>query len=124
MTLGDWIREERKKAGLTQGELAERIGVTSATITRYEKGQREPNYSQLLKIEKVLNARPGSVWHNREISDTVRDAYTEEKVISIIKRLNVSGKFIVGQLAESLSRVPALQKEPPPQADAQDGEEE
>ena len=55
MTPGEWIKYERKKAGITQSELAARIGVTSATITRYEKGQREPRLDQLQKIAEALN---------------------------------------------------------------------
>ena len=41
-TLGERIVELLKKAGLTQKQLADRIGVTEAAMSRYIKGEREP----------------------------------------------------------------------------------
>jgi transcriptional regulator with XRE-family HTH domain len=40
--LGERIVELLKKVGLTQKQLAERIGVTEAAMSRYIKGEREP----------------------------------------------------------------------------------
>jgi transcriptional regulator with XRE-family HTH domain len=42
MKFGDKLREQRKKAGLTQGELALEIGVTMRTLANYENGSRHP----------------------------------------------------------------------------------
>lgn len=42
MTFGEKIRAERKKLGLTQIELAEKIGVTNRVITSYETGKSFP----------------------------------------------------------------------------------
>ena len=35
MDVGEKIKEERKKAGLTQSELAAKVGVASVTIVQY-----------------------------------------------------------------------------------------
>lgn len=40
----------RKKAGLTQEELAKKLNVTRSALSQYELGTREPNYDLLLKI--------------------------------------------------------------------------
>lgn len=37
--LGHFIRETRLKRGLTQQQLADRVGVNASTITRYEQGR-------------------------------------------------------------------------------------
>ena len=39
----DWIRTLRKQLGLTQSQLAERLGVTFVTVSRWETGQARPN---------------------------------------------------------------------------------
>lgn len=44
------LREIRKKCGLTQKELAERIGSSESAISMYESGKRQPDYETLLKI--------------------------------------------------------------------------
>ncbi len=53
--IGASIRNNRKKNGITQDILAEKIGVTKSTISKYELGQREPGFEQLILIAKALN---------------------------------------------------------------------
>ncbi|WP_393920302.1 helix-turn-helix domain-containing protein [Bacillus altitudinis] len=47
---GKRITTLRKKAGLTQEELAKKLNVTRSALSQYELGTREPNYDLLLKI--------------------------------------------------------------------------
>ncbi len=58
MTLKDKLREERRKAGLTQGELAKEAGVGVNTIARIESGDiEEPRVSSLRKLAAALDLR-------------------------------------------------------------------
>lgn len=50
----DTITSARKKAGLTQEQLASAIGVKRAVISKYETGAIDPSISQLQKIADVL----------------------------------------------------------------------
>lgn len=50
------IKEYRKKNKLTQDELAARIGVNRATISKYESGSITPPVDQIVKISQELNA--------------------------------------------------------------------
>ncbi len=54
--LGANLRRERKRAGLTQEQLSAATGLPRATITRIEKGYREPRVSTLLSIAAALDA--------------------------------------------------------------------
>lgn len=49
------IKQLRKKNGLTQIELAKKIGVSSSTIAMYEVGEREPSIETLDKMCEVFN---------------------------------------------------------------------
>lgn len=51
---GTNIKAMRLKRGMSQQELADAIGVTKSTISKYEKGQREPKYNVLRKIAATL----------------------------------------------------------------------
>ncbi len=46
----------RLKAGLTQAQLADKLGVSASTIGMYEQGRREPDNSTLAKICRTLDA--------------------------------------------------------------------
>jgi len=48
------IKHYRKKAGLTQPDLAEKSGLSIVTISRYESGHREPRASDIQKLCEVL----------------------------------------------------------------------
>lgn len=56
MNLGENIKEARKKAGVTQKELAEQIGVYAKDISRWENGERTPSAVAFAKICKALRA--------------------------------------------------------------------
>jgi transcriptional regulator with XRE-family HTH domain len=55
--LGDKLRRLRKAKGLTQGELAEKVGVDIKTIVRYETGKNSPKVETLELITKELGAK-------------------------------------------------------------------
>lgn len=50
---GELIREARKRAGLSQRELAELMGTTQAVIARWEGGLRSPTFERLLEAVRA-----------------------------------------------------------------------
>lgn len=54
MSFRDALRMYRKKAGLSQTELAKALGVGRSTVCMYESGDREPGFDMLGKIAAVL----------------------------------------------------------------------
>ena len=52
------IKELRKKQGLTQIELAKRVGVSMMTIQLWERASTKPNEENLKKLMEVLNVLP------------------------------------------------------------------
>lgn len=53
--IGFRISELLKKNRIKQKELAESIGLTEATISRYKKGSRVPNGKNITKIASALH---------------------------------------------------------------------
>ncbi len=58
MNLGSNIQKYRKKAGLTQKELAEILDVAVGTIQQYELGKRQPRLETIDKIASALGVSP------------------------------------------------------------------
>ena len=55
------IREARQAAGLTQLELAEKLGVTIGTIGYYERGAGQPKIDNLFALCDILPIRPADL---------------------------------------------------------------
>lgn len=56
MLFGDKIKTLRVSAGMTQLELAEKLGITSRSIQNYEKNQRYPNSTEIIaKLCEIFN---------------------------------------------------------------------
>jgi transcriptional regulator with XRE-family HTH domain len=49
------LRAARKLSGLTLSEVAGRVGVSESTVSRWETGRREPDYSQLRALADLYN---------------------------------------------------------------------
>lgn len=57
MELHNNIRDYRRKAGLTQEQLAEAMGVTGASVSKWENGQSAPDLTALpLQSDCFLNS--------------------------------------------------------------------
>lgn len=55
LTMGDRIKEYRKKRGLTQEQLSERVDVTLEYISQIERGLKVPSMQVFIKLVEVLD---------------------------------------------------------------------
>ena len=53
-SIGEKILNLRKKQNLSQKELAEKVGITEASLSRYENNLREPKAEIIAKISEIL----------------------------------------------------------------------
>jgi transcriptional regulator with XRE-family HTH domain len=54
-------RKRRPRRALTQAELAERAGVTTATVARIERDEIEPRMTTLRKLARALEVDPAEL---------------------------------------------------------------
>lgn len=55
------IRRYRDAVGLSQQELADRVGIAKSYVSSLELGYRAPNLNLLVKIARSLGVRPGEL---------------------------------------------------------------
>lgn len=78
--IGENIKKQRKKAGITQMELANRIGVPFQSISQWECGKRNPKYNSVVKIAKAIGCNPGEILSQiKTNADHIR-AMTDEEL--------------------------------------------
>jgi transcriptional regulator with XRE-family HTH domain len=53
MKAGDLVREARRRADLSQQELAERLGTTQSAVARLERGGTEPSFHRVVEAVRA-----------------------------------------------------------------------
>jgi transcriptional regulator with XRE-family HTH domain len=56
MKLHEWVSTARKKAGLTQTQLGDAVGVGKQNVSAWENARHEPSFAQILKITQATGA--------------------------------------------------------------------
>ncbi len=56
--LGKNLKELRTRAALTQAELAEKAGLTTAAVARIERDEAEPRMTTIRKLAGALDVKP------------------------------------------------------------------
>lgn len=57
----DLLKEERKKAGLTQAKLAKKLRRPQSYVSKYERGDRRLDVIEFLEIARAVGFDPGEV---------------------------------------------------------------
>lgn len=104
INIGENLRRLREQQGLTQKQLAEKVGISVSNITKYEKNQLEPSIERLFSISEALNTSVSSILNNESYSDTDKlltsfktndfnkhdiDALTECIILAVINKYNL-----------------------------------
>jgi transcriptional regulator with XRE-family HTH domain len=67
MSFGTVLKKVRKGRGVTQLQLAEKLGVTQATVARYEKGIMTPEVKRVSQMAKVLGVSVQELFEEKEV---------------------------------------------------------
>lgn len=92
MSLGNKILELRKKMGLSQEQLGEKVNVTRQTISNWELGETAPNPEQLKLLSHIFHISVDELLDN-DISHVLveRVSNTEKLAGIVIKILKIIG---------------------------------
>lgn len=81
MKLGKIIRKYRKEAGLTQEEMANRLGVTAPAVNKWENDNSLPDLTLIAPICRLLGITP-------DLLLSFREELTPEEIALFIQELN------------------------------------
>lgn len=139
MTTGQRIRIARKKANMTQAELAELLDIPFQSISQWERDIRKPKIETLQRIADALQI-PLALLLDEDASDAYfagadfataleegyrqnideqreKSGYTfsqnEAKLIKAFSQLNHEGQSKAVERVEELTEIPKYKKEPP-----------
>ena len=87
MSLGNKILELRKKKGLSQEQLGEKVDVTRQTISNWELEETSPNPEQLKLLSKALNVSVDDLIDNDIKNVVLSKVKMTEKQTATIKKI-------------------------------------
>lgn len=96
--IGKFLQELRKEKGLTQEQLAEQMGVTRRTVSRWETGSNMPDMDIMIELSdfyavdlrEILSGERKSENMNEELKETVLQVadYSNEEQARILRRMH------------------------------------
>ena len=95
MELGVLIAKARKDKGLTQSQLAERLGVSAEAVSKWETGGYRPGGGNLDRLEEILRLS----WYDENGEMKSGRIFDEEHMSSFLKGKFASGGFPEAQKA-------------------------
>ncbi len=112
--IGERIRVRRSALGMSQAELADRIGMSFQQVQKYERGANRIASSILVRVADALGCAPGELLTNGRSRGRASSAIDREidAVASRIKMLKSTAarKKILGALGKLLSEAESAAK--------------
>ena len=89
MNIGDKLVELRKKKGLSQEELAEKLDVTRQTISKWELNETSPNINQAKEISRLFNVSLDELVCNNISDILINKMNKNDKSLRVIMSFNI-----------------------------------
>lgn len=84
--IGKFIAQQRKAKNLTQAQLAEKLGVSNKTISKWENGKCMPDYSIIQILCKELDVTISELIDGK-ISNNDPPSFKEEQLLDLMRRM-------------------------------------
>ena len=92
--IGRFIAECRKKASLTQMQLAEKLGITDKAISKWERGVAMPDTSIMLELCDILGISVNELLSGEKIDMENNNQKNEQLLLEMAKEMEKKDKKI------------------------------
>ena len=84
--IGSYIARKRKGQNLTQEQLAQQLGVSNKTISKWENGKCMPDYSIIQKLCETLHVTLPELMDGEDATENSVRVYDDEKILDLLRR--------------------------------------
>ena len=92
--IGRFIADCRKSVGLTQMQLAEKLGITDKAVSKWERGIAMPDTSLMLELCDILHISVNELLCGEKISMENNNPKNEELMLAMAKELEQKNKTV------------------------------
>lgn len=86
MNQSSYIARKRKEQNLTQEQLAQQLGVSNKTISKWEDGKCMPDYSIIQKLCEALHVTLPELMDGEDASEDSVRVYDDEQILNLLRR--------------------------------------
>ena len=83
---GKFIAYKRKEKNLTQEQLAEKLGVSNKTVSKWETGKCMPDYAVVKNLCKELEITVAELIDGEAAEEKSVRVYDDEQIVELLKR--------------------------------------
>lgn len=86
IVIGNFIAKKRREQNMTQAQLAEKLNVSSKTISKWETGKCMPDYSVIELLCQELGVSMAELMDGEEVAENSICTYDNTQIIDLLKR--------------------------------------
>ncbi|WP_270599253.1 helix-turn-helix domain-containing protein [Faecalicoccus pleomorphus] len=132
MKIEDKIRQARLRKGITQNQIAEKIGISQPTYAQWENGKRKPKLETLKKIADALEVPVSILYddyefvdpgegltedqkakqkaHDQEQLEVIKKFYSRDKLLHNFNAVNEEGQQKIVEYSNDIAENPKYKK--------------
>ena len=84
--IGNYIAKKRREKHLTQEQLAEKLGVSNKTISKWENGKCMPDYGIIEQLCEELSVTLSELMDGEDAADDSVRVYDDEQILDLLRR--------------------------------------
>ena len=85
-TIGSYIARKRREQNLTQEQLAQQLGVSNKTISKWENGKCMPDYSIIQRLCEAIHVSFSELMDGEDAADSSVRVYDDEQILDLLRR--------------------------------------
>ncbi len=95
LKIGKFIAEQRKKNGLTQMQLAEKLNITDRAVSKWETGKSLPDSSIMLELCQILNISVNDLLSGEVVTMDNYNKELENNLLEMVKQKQEADKRLL-----------------------------
>ena len=85
--IGSYISRKHREKNLTQEQLAEKLGVSNKTISKWENGKCMPDYSIIEQVCRELSVTLSELMDGEDATEDSVRVYDEAQILDLLRRM-------------------------------------
>ena len=86
ISTGNYIAKKRRALNLTQEQLAETVGVSNKTVSKWENGRCMPDYGIIEKLCETLNVTLTELMDGKDAAETGTRSCDDDRILDLLRR--------------------------------------